>query len=391
MVAGQVEVVEVTGTQQFTQGLGGIVDIPQFRIVVEEIDPAPVEPGEDVTVGVRLQNIGGANAQHVNVLLDIKPPFKYKTQIDRFDDITLCAGCSKDNTYYLTVDDEAVSGVYPLNFYVFMGDTHSQLFTQKVEINVRGVPNLVYMTESVDMVVPNTQFPSMLHIDNIGTGRARQIKVRPTSEDFIVLGSSLKTIDLLQPTQEIKVPLIFTTSENIPADVYHIPVEIEYLDEKGSSFTNEESIGVRVIDYGEINIDSIRISSVDGSPMVEQGKPFTITARLENVGYGNAEYISSELDCPFEGNKKAYVGQLDRYEDAPAVFRLLSKEKGHFNCILKTTFKDDTGYHVQEDPFDVFVRGNHKILWILLGILGVVGVVIAYRKFIKEEKLKDEA
>lgn len=368
---------------------GGAADLPRLELSVESVEPEPVEPGEDVTIKVRIHNTGGANAHHVTVYPDIKYPFKFKNEVDDFEDITLCAGCSMDNTYYLQVDSDAVTGVYSIDFTAMFGERAGQRFGKTVEVDVRGIPDLLFTTHTVDAVVPNSNFRSMLTIQNIGTGLAKQIKIRPVSEKIIVLGSTVKTVDVLQPGETVAVPLEFTCSENIDPDVYHIPVEITGMDERGNEYETTEHIGARVVHSGDINIESIKINSLTGATVIRQDEPFTIISRVENVGYGEAEFISAELDCPFDGNKRAYVGKLEEDEDAPAVFRLKSKNPGYFNCMLATSFRDDLGTHTNVHAFDVFIESNHLFRNILLGSLGL-GILVAGLFFYKRSKREEK-
>jgi len=361
---------------------GGVPFLPDLDMIVESVSPEPVEPGEDVTVKVRLVNNGGGNAEKLSVKLDAKPPFIHKIEEGGFT-APLCAGCSRDNTYYLVVDSDAESGIYPIVFNAFVGETQV-IFDKKVNIDVRGRPDLVFITRAVDEVVPNSRFSSVLTVENVGTGEAREIKLSPHSQDFVVLGSSMKTIEELNPSETADVPFEFTASENIDADVYHIPVEISYLDEKGDLHKKTEDIGARVINYGELNIDSIKITGLatDGI-IVEKGEPFSIIARVENVGYGDAEFISAQFECPFKGIKKAYVGKLEDDEDAPAVFNLISQDKGMFDCALVFNYKDDLGMHKTVEFFNVYIGRNTKYDIMFYLVAGIAAIVLGYSGYKK--------
>ena len=95
-------------------------DVSNLRIVAEQVTPEPVEPGQDVMVKARVYNYGDSIAQDVNVKLNAHYPFYLKTQSSNFADYdNICIYCSKDNTYYLTVDANAVSGIYPIEFEIY--------------------------------------------------------------------------------------------------------------------------------------------------------------------------------------------------------------------------------------------------------------------------------
>ena len=73
---------------------------PYLRVVAEEVSPEPVQPGQDVTVKIRLTNDGGETAEDVSLKLNANYPFFIKTESNNFENKrTLCVGCSIDNTF----------------------------------------------------------------------------------------------------------------------------------------------------------------------------------------------------------------------------------------------------------------------------------------------------
>lgn len=362
-----------TGTLSITEG--GVIQLPQLVINIEEVSPEPVEPGEDVTVKIRLENTGGSNARNVRVTFDAAYPFKFKTKERSDKGITLCAGCSRDNTYYLKVDEEAVTGIYPLNFNAFIGNIQI-IFDKKVNINVRGRPELVFEARTIDQIPPNSKFTSMVTVSNVGTGKARVITIEPQATEFIVLGNNVKTIDTLNPDESLMVPYQFTTSENTIPDVYNIPLMFTYLDEDGEKHTTDRSLGVRVISAADLNLQSVKTVGYGKDKVPREGKPFSIIVRIENVGYGDADYTELELECPFKGNLKAFVGNLEKDEDSPAAFELTGAA-GYYQCPLSMKYRDDRGWHETKQVIDVQVYNNGlKTILIAAGILAALIVII---------------
>jgi len=368
-------------TAGLTVSRQSIVDLPYLTISVESIDPVPVEPGEDVTVKIRITNQGGSNAQGLSVFLETPHVFALKTQERWFEDITLCAGCSKENTYYLKVDEEATTGVYGLNFYAQKSDA-TILYDQKVNIEVRGKPELVFAANTVDEVVPNSNFQSAIRVRNIGTGKARVIRVSPQSEDFIVLGSTVQTIDTLLPGEGLQMPFEFTASENTIADVYNIPIAFEYLDEIGDAIEDTHNLGVRVVNFAELNLQSAKVITETGARAVSVGEPFSLIVRVENVGYGDADYTEVKLDCPFEGTTTGFIGNLERDEDAPSAFEVVAKKAGYFVCPVTMKYRDDLGWHEVQQTIDIQVYNGWlgKLLPWMIAVLVVAGGLVLWEK-----------
>ncbi|MCK5176603.1 MAG: hypothetical protein KAQ92_02665, partial [Candidatus Aenigmarchaeota archaeon] len=208
-------------------------DASNLRIVVEQVTPEPVEPGQDFTVKVRIYNYGDATAKQANVKLNAQYPFYLKTQSSNFADYDdICIYCSKDNTYYLTVDANAVSGIYPVEFEIFESKGTVKK-TQEINIMVVGIPDVVFEAESIKKtVMPNEEFTTQLTFKNIGTGIARNIKIVPQSTDFIKLGSGLEVIEEINPKEEKTVNISFDVVETLIPNTYNIPFAISFSDER---------------------------------------------------------------------------------------------------------------------------------------------------------------
>lgn len=226
-------------------------------------------------------------------------------------------------------------------------------------------------TGGLDEITPGSQFTVDMAVENVGTGQARQVKIYPQSSSFIVLGSSIKSIDTVAAKESKIISFDFVAATSIEANSYSIPFSISYLDEKGNAINESQSLGLKVVNKGSISVQAIKVASGTGSSAITAGEPFSIVVRLENVGEGDADFIAAELDCPFNGPKKAFLGQLKKDEDAPAVFDLTATDGGNFMCGLLVSYTDDTGLHQFSEKFDVSVSPANY-----LGSAAIVVVVI---------------
>src|SRR3989344_8693933 len=349
-------------------------------ITVEKIDPQPVEPGRDVAIDITLNNRLTSSTGDFSVYLDAEFPIVLKTSSEDLSKVNLCADCKKRNTYFLSISPTAVSGTYPI--YVKLSSPSESTARQKIDIRVQGKPNIIFSTDStVNKITPNSQFPITLNIENVGSGQARQIQIKPESNTFIVLGGSVKTLDSVDPLQAKQITFDFVSSSDLVATSYSIPFKISYLDEQGNIINTSQNLGVKVVNKGEIDIQTIKIASNTGSPVVAAGEGFVIIARLENVGEGDADSINADITCPFNGgNKKAFLGQLKKDEDAPAVFNLVSSGSGEFICKLLVSYTDDLGNHQKEEDFSVSIASpNYMGLIIFLIIIAILAYVFRKR------------
>ncbi|MCK5661452.1 MAG: hypothetical protein KAH86_08835, partial [Methanosarcinales archaeon] len=128
---------------------------------------------------------------------------------------------------------------------------------------------------------------------------------------------------------------------------------------------------------------------------VSVGGKISIETRVENIGDGDADNVYIELKSnPKEGLsgfKKAYIGQLEKGDEAPAIFSLIATKANKYNGTLIIHYTDDLGEHKKTENIGLNVNSNLSTMlyWIgaivLIGILGFFG----YKKYsVKKEGIK---
>lgn len=354
-------------------------------IIISGVDPQPVEPGKDVTLDVTLFNKLTTDTGDFAVELQTQNPIILKSSSRDLSTVNLCSGCKQENTYFLTIDSRAVSGTYPVYVKALAGNLELR---EQVDIKVQGRPNVIFSVSSKGLgnVTPNSQFSVILEVNNAGTGQARQLKIQPDSTNFIVIGNPLKTLDILDASQNMKINFDFVAAAALEATSYVIPFKISYLDYQGNVINSTQSIGLNVVNKGEINIQGIKIASSAGASQINKANPFTVVVRLENIGSGDADSIVADIACPFNGPKKAFLGQLKKDEDSPAVFELTSPDAGIFTCDLMVAFVDDMGSHELSEKFDVTIAEGDSPLGIVIVVLLIAGVFIFRKRIFLKKK-----
>ncbi|MBI4019962.1 MAG: hypothetical protein HY367_01410 [Candidatus Aenigmarchaeota archaeon] len=347
-------------------------------LVVDRIDPQPAEPGDDIVVAITLFNDLSSRTGEFSVGIDAQAPFILKSSEKVLESQRLCGGCRIKNTYFLSIESTAVSGTYPIYVVLTSGEAET---TEQVDVKIQGKPNLIFSADpdGLNAITPGSQFPVELGVVNIGSGQAKQIKIQPDSPDFIVIGSSVKTLGTLAAGETKKVAFDFVAATDLEANSYAVPLKFSYLDEQGNAVNTTLNLGLKVVNKGSINIQAIKIASASGSPVIAAGQPFTVVVRLENVGEGDADSVEAELSCPFNGPKKAFLGQLQKDEDAPAVFDLTSPEDGKFNCTLGVSYKDDTGAHRFTEEFEASIAPA-DLSGILIPAVAIIVLLLAFRR-----------
>lgn len=356
-----------------------------LKLIVEEITPDPVEPGADVSVKLRIQNDGNKKADDVTFDLQIQYPFFLKTESQNFETAqSICSGCSKDNSYHFSIESDAVSGVYPLKYDLF--EENGRIKTSgEVNIRVTGKPDIIFeSTSETPRVKPGNTLVAELAFKNVGTGKARKIKVSSSSEEFIKLGSGVDFIEEMKAGETISLPLSFTIAEKTVPDTYRIPIVMGFSDEQGTEYESTEFYGVEVIHGAEVGLQSLKISPPHS---LTKGDEVEIQLRVENTGSGNADNVKVRIDSPFDGNKVAYLGRLEKDDDRPTIFTLQATKRGEIPHSVHITYHDDVGNHETRENFTLTV-GSGK--W-YFGVVVLILIITLIIFFIRNHQGSDHA
>ena len=352
------------------------VNAEAVKVVINDVTPQPVEPGNDLTLRVTYSNVDKDFIKNISSYIDLRYPFSLKTSTESYENgLELCAYCSRTNTFFIHVDSAAKSGTYPIFIRTRELDSES---VRTVSATIRGKPNFVLSSEVLSNITPGDIFNMNLQLRNIGTGIGNQVKVVSKSSDFISLGSSVIIVETLEPGNNTFVTFMMSPNDDLKADAYNLPFEISYNDESGVAYNTTQNIGTRIVNEGLLNIESIKVTSATGKPVA--GQPVTIIVRLENIGHGNANYIESEISCDGQ-TINAFLGQLKKDEDAPAVFEITLPSGGIYHCSLVTNYTDDLGRHTITNNFDITLgRAEIPAAYIAVIIIIIAGAAYYLRK-----------
>lgn len=348
-----------------------------LKVIVNDVSPQPVEPGNDLTLRVTYTSVD-ESAAAVSARLDLREPFVLKTSTEDYEKgFDLCAFCSRTNAYFIYVKPDAKSGIYPV--FIRTNQGGSELI-RTVNVSVRGKPNIVLFTNAITNTTAATTFLLNIKAENIGSGLAKQIKIVSKSTDFVSLGSSVYIVNSIEPKNQSAISFFISADDDLKAGSYNLPFEINFIDESGISYNTTQNIGAKVVNKGRLNIESIKVVSDSGTPVA--GSPISVIVRIENTGYGTASSIESEINC--DGQKsKSFLGQLKRDEDAPAVFDL-QLTGGRHQCTMTTNYADDLGPHTVTNKFDVSVRNPEFPVTGIIAVIIILGLAYYFLRRRKE-------
>lgn len=367
----------------FFAGLGAqaapVAGATNLEVFVANISPNPVEPGQDMLLNIIIKNTGDQDAAGANAALNAAYPFAVKTVQNDVAGKSVCSACANSIIYALSVDSSAKSGSYPVEFEVSYGVGASRIIERKaVNIDVLGSPRITFTADTSGRITPKSRFSADFQFTNIGTGKARDIKVSTASGDFVISGG-IPVIDSLSAGESKKITVTFITSPDLAPDVYSIPLSLNYIDERGNSKESTSNFGVSVLGNSDLTVKSVKIEPMP----VYLGNDFTVTVRVQNIGYGDAKEIVMELDAPYSGYKKAFIGKLAKDEDAPAIFNLKADSLGS-DAKLAVRYRDDFGEHEKTESIAINIsKVSDGVLYYALFIAAGAAAYIYRKRIIK--------
>ncbi|MCX9026341.1 MAG: COG1361 S-layer family protein [Candidatus Methanoperedens sp.] len=329
----------------------------ELGIVLDQLSPQPVEPGQDLTLSVRLEN---EFSDIENVRLEIVPdsPIKLKNENDRIiDEGTIIKYGAVAETYLLHVDPLATSGSYDIEFKARWFSNGMFRETNKTfNIMVRGAPQLMIsnITVNPERISPKDKFDITFSVSNDGTGTARDIQVSAVTSGlpFVPVDADTKNIKRLNPGESIQLSYAVQVKDKTEISSYSIPIRMDYKDENGENISSKSFAGIRVLGKAELAISDLKIEPQN--PV--EGDLVTVTMRIENSGTGEAKSAKVSLDAPFIGTRTAFLGKIKPDDDAPGVFTFYAEKGGDIPYSANIEFEDDLGVRTVTEPLNLYVR-----------------------------------
>lgn len=356
----------------------------RLRVIIEDIQPDPIEPGHEMTIRVRVFNDGNSVSPPLQVTEQLDSALIITGQSSSFESIgTLCAGCSITNTYYVSVSQNASTGIYPIRFELTQQGSSSVLSAIR-QIRVIGSPDVLVQVKSehIDqMIRPGQAIELPLTISNVGTGTAHRIRITPDSDVFTEVGSNTVFIERLSTTRSMDVHLTLVTAPDVTPGTYSVPIVSYFRDMQGHEFTVTNFVGIQIGHAAELSVQNLRSRQTE---RLQVGNHFQLQSRIENVGQGDAYDVTVYLDTPLRGTTKIHLGRVRGGTDRPAVFDLYANRLGTIPHTMRITYHDDFGsYEVVYDfSFPIYVNAVFIGLMaiIIISAIGVSIVIIRRRR-----------
>jgi hypothetical protein len=372
-----------------------------LQVEVADITPNPARPGEDLLIKVNIENTGDEPAENVKIGIEELDPFIFKystsgvygsgTNTERTFQIEQIRQRSKvELDFHFRVSSEAKSGDYQLEFTIKDDDGTS--FSRRIPIRVEGNPDIVLIgteifstngnNSSSGALVPGEEFYLKTAVKNAGNGNAKNVRVMLDlngSSPIISLQDNVIFLENLSAGSAENLSFKLLLGSNAGVQPYWIPLRITASNEAETLQINKsQEIGVNVLNRAKIDISSLKFDP----EMPEKGQQASMILRLENVGDGEARFVKARLEgLEGSGSTYAFLGKLDKDDDAPAVFTFIPEKTGEQEVTLVVEYEDDFGAHSLSEKltFNV-IRTNISIVPFVLVAVVALAVALSYLK-----------
>jgi hypothetical protein len=274
------------------------------------------------------------------------------------------------------------SGIYFPVLRVRVRGAESLIYPIPVNVNMPiallRTPALVVEQPPVASIRPGGPYTLNLSLTNTGQGFAEDISLRIVDEDPSIVPSQSGSFHISQlgAGESATIQMNLFTDRDAISGIHELPLSLQYSLVDGTRATQTESIGVNIRGESELVI-----RSVDSDPVrVGEGDQFDLIIRLENTGTGEARSIRSTIDLPLQGTREAYIGTIQKGNDAPAVFILNANQSGEFSYQFQVSYEDDWGVQTEEYTLQLVITPSSGLLIaaIVLVVLVIAGGAFLY-------------
>lgn len=329
---------------------------PLLKASLSKYEPTPAEPGDYVTVYVKIENQG--NGAATNVRLELVPEFPFS--VDNPNDavkVIGILGAQKDYVvdFKVRVSENAVPGSNDLKI-KYIDDPAYGSWIESVltlQVNIKGA-NLAIDSIKIEPaeVGPGSTAKVNIALKNIADSFFKDISVSMNlapvttatsvlyDQPFAPLGSgSEKRIPILKPGETQNVEFNIISYPTAAPGVYKLPLTLTYYDSLGTQHTKTDLIGVVV--NSEPNIEV----SLDSSTIYSSKLTGEIVLKIVNKDLGNIKFLEVTLkETPnyeiLSTSNTKYIGSLDSDDFETADFKVTLKDPKKAEFPIQMSYKD---------------------------------------------------
>lgn len=379
-----------------------------LRTTLVNQEPDPVEPGKYVNVRFKIENRGSKNAEDVTLELLPEFPFSIDKKSDAIKKIGSVHGMQIGELgvivkYRVRVDENAVEGENILKLR-YKTENSGWVELDDFKIDVRTADALLIIS-SIDpgKIIQGKIVPVTIGFKNLGDSWLRNIRVKLNLDGIPIApidSSNEKVIRKIMGNSEKELTFKLMAEGDAKSNIYKIPIELRYLDNVGTRYTSNISIGLIIGSMPDLSV------VIDSTNIYSSLKKGEVTIKFVNKGSADIKFLNVKLmesgGYDIISSDEVYIGNVDSDDYETAEFELFvkkTKEK-EIDVPLKITYNDANNkeyikdvklklrlYSASEAKRYGLVKGNGKVGFVIIIVI-VVGGFFFYRRWKKKKQKK---
>jgi hypothetical protein len=294
-----------------------------LKVTIVETDPYPAKIGEYLTLNIQVENVGGAQADDVDVEIVPKYPFSLDSKENAIQNIgALNPGRTATKEFSLYVDKNAQKGTRSIDIRTRTsknGPWSSESFDIRVGTETftsKGTVELAEIVTSPEVFMPGDEGTVTVTLKNTATdptvtiggedfdtnARIQAAVLRPLSDGITVQYAPYYEMGLLGPGESIELTFNIEVEDNAKEGVHNLELEIE-----GNSYdyNSRKNIPLKVDSSNIKVITSKPLELIDGKATVEfdvanthpnELNSVSIRPEAKGVKFYPAEYFIGPMD-----------------------------------------------------------------------------------------------
>lgn len=308
-------------------------DASFLQVTLVSQTPDPVEPGSDTEVRLKIENLGGENAEDVELEFVPLFPFSIATneQIKFLGSIhgRQTGDVGKIEKFNVRVHKNANDGENDVIFRYRSKNNPTWIELDPFTINVRTKEALLSVVSVISDPVslkPGAIGTVNILLKNLAASKIRNVRVALdlNGVPLAAVGSSNeKTINSIDPGQQKIISIDLMAEGEADSKVYKVPLLLQYSDWTGNEFTKNVTTGLVVGDKPDLRV------IIESSEITTAGTAGLVSIRFVNKGTEDIKFLNVLLeetdDFELLSSAEQYVGNVDSDDYETAEFNLYVK------------------------------------------------------------------
>lgn len=363
---------------------------PKIGISLVNQIPDPAGPGETVDIRFKIENIGGANAQNVDIRLPDRFPF---TVVEPTNGVKSIGSIGPTQTgdsgvivkFTVKINENAAEGSEIVSPEYRM-DEGAWASAEDFSISIESQDAIIYVSDvrsNPERLIPGQSGELEVSIVNLADSRLKDVRLTLNDLDaFTPLGTTnQKIIKSMNAGESGVVTFNLLTDADAEVKVHKAGLDIEYLDEVGNSYKTNFTIGLVVDKAPEY------LLNLEDTEVYTKNSNGEVVVSISNIGPANIKFLTIEMvpngDYTIVSPLSVYVGNLESDDFETAEFSIRTRDIDSEKTMLnfRLTYKDDFNQEIIDDvqlPLKIYSSSEARSLGLIQSNVNPVGIFFSF-------------